>query len=97
MNKITIGNNCLFGENVKIYDHDHIFNRQTAINKQGFKCKEIKIGNNVWIGSNCTILKGVTIGDNSVIGAWTIVRSDIPSETVAYMDPMTSSYKIKYK
>lgn len=97
MKKIVIGNNCLFGENVKIYDHNHIFNEKKLIKEQGFKCKEIKIGNNVWIGSNCVILKGVNIGDNVVIGAGTIVRKDIPSETVIYSDSIIHSSPIIYR
>ncbi|WP_270942809.1 acyltransferase [Romboutsia lituseburensis] len=95
--KIQIGNDCLFGENVKIYDHDHIFNMKIPICKQGFKCKDIKIGNNVWIGSNCIILKGVNIGDNVVIGAGTVVRNDIPKDTIFYTDNIIIKEKIKYK
>jgi acetyltransferase-like isoleucine patch superfamily enzyme len=49
--------------------------------KTGFK-KGVVIGNNVWIGSHCTILPGVTIGDNVVIGAGCVIRQDVPSNTV---------------
>ena len=47
---VGIGDNFLCGENVHIYDHNHVFNDITAsISSQGFKCKSVKIGNNVWI------------------------------------------------
>ena len=49
--------------------------------------KEIKVGNNVWIGGNVVVLPGVTIGDNVVIGAGSIVNKDIPSNSVAVGNP----------
>lgn len=97
MQDISIGDDCLFGENVKIYDHDHIFNQKTLIRNQGFKTKKISIGRNVWIGSNSVILKGVQIGDNVVIGAGTIVREDIPSNTIVKTNLNVNNLKIKYR
>lgn len=44
---------------------------------------KVKIGNNVWFGESCTILKGVTIGDNCIIGIGSIITKDIPSNSVA--------------
>lgn len=80
---IRIGNNCIFGENVKIYDHNHIYSRtDVPISKQGFTVEEVIIGDNCWIGSNVTILKGVTIGNNSVIGANCIIYKDIPDNSI---------------
>ncbi len=49
--------------------------------------KPIKIGNNVWIGGNVVVLPGVTIGDNTVIGAGSIVVKDIPANVVAVGNP----------
>lgn len=81
--KIIIGDNCLFGENVKIYDHDHSFkDKSKLIKEQGFEIAEVSIGNNVWIGSNVVILKGSTIGDNSVIAAGSIVMGKIPANSI---------------
>ena len=79
-NKIKIGNNVIFGQNVLIFDHDHDY--KNDINK--FITKKVKIGNNVWIGANVIILKGVTIGDNVVIAAGTIVKEDIPSNKMVF-------------
>lgn len=87
MEKITIGENCLFGENVKIYDHNHRFKSDSLIKDQGYKTAQITIGSNVWVGSNVTILKGVTVGDNSVIGAGCIISEYIPANHVVSMQP----------
>lgn len=82
-NRIEIGDNCIFGENVKMYDHNHVFaKRNIPISKQGFNSATIKIGKDCWIGSNVTILKGVQIGDNCVIGANCLIYKNIPSNSV---------------
>lgn len=83
MNKIEIGKNTIFGENVKIYDHNHNYkNTSVLIKNQGFNSKPIIIGENCWIGSNVVILKGVKIGDNSVIGAGCVIFKDVESGSV---------------
>ena len=80
---LSIGNNCIFGENVKIYDQNHIFKtKKIPIARQGFSSKKISIGNNCWVASNVTILKGVSIGDNVIIGANCLIYKDIPSNRV---------------
>ena len=48
---------------------------------------EVHIGRNVWIGGGCVLLPGVSIGDNTVIGAGSIVTKDIPANVVAYGNP----------
>ncbi len=84
LEKITIGQNCLIGENVKIYDNNHRVDiqdgAQFASHKE-FTTSPVKIGNNCWLGSNVTILKGVTIGDNSIIGAGCTIYKDVPANT----------------
>lgn len=88
--RVYIGDNCLFGEGVKIYDHNHIFKYiPEPISHQGFKSKEITIGDNCWIGSNVVILKGVTIGSNCVIAAGTVVKQDVDSNCILDKDKMT--------
>ncbi|MGR5123490.1 acyltransferase [Vibrio harveyi] len=81
-NAVIIGNNTILGENVKIYDHNHRFRDKEIIKKQGFKTKEVDIGENVWIGSNVVILSGVKIGDNSVISAGSIIKENVPSDVI---------------
>ncbi len=81
--KISIGDDCIFGESVKIYDHNHNYkNKFAPVAKQGYNYGEIVIGKNCWIGSNVIILKGAHIGDNAVIGANCIVFKDILPGTV---------------
>lgn len=83
MKEITIGDGTILGENVKIYDHNHIYSDPTVLIKhQGYTSAPIHIGKHCWIGSNVTILKGVTIGDNSVVGAGCVLYKDIPSGCV---------------
>lgn len=83
MQKIVIGNGTIFGENVKIYDHNHKYSTiGILIKHQGYSSAPIKIGNDCWIGSNVTILKGVSIGDNCVIGAGCVIFKDVPSNTL---------------
>lgn len=80
---IEIGDNCIFGENVKIYDHNHIFkDLSKPIYKQGFKCKNVIIGNDCWIGSNTVILAGSIIGDHCIVGAGCIISGIIPSNSI---------------
>ncbi len=82
-NSIEIGADCLFGEDVKIYDHNHRFrDKKIPIAKQGYSIGLISIGNNCWIGSNVVILKNVVIGNDVVIGANCVIFENIPSNTI---------------
>ena len=75
--KITIGDNNLFGPNVIIVDHDHKYSDGTQlICKQGFTNSEVTIGSDNWVGGNVTICQGVTIGNHVVIGANSLVNKD---------------------
>jgi len=80
---IEIGDNSWFGESVKIYDHNHRYkDKNIPFTAQGYTTGKIKIGNNVWVGSNTVILQNVTIGDNCVIGANNIIYRSVPPNTV---------------
>ena len=83
---VFIGNECLFGADVMVADTDfHPLepkNRRFA-DLAAVRAERVEIGDNVFIGARCIILKGVTIGANSVIGAGSLVVSDIPSGVVA--------------
>lgn len=83
LDKISIGDNSIFGENVKLYDHNHRFaDISKGIMEQGYTSEPIIIGKNCWIGSNVTILRGVTIGDNVIVGAGCLINKDIPCNTI---------------
>jgi acetyltransferase-like isoleucine patch superfamily enzyme len=81
---IRIGDNVIIGPQNIIVDLDHCFqNLDLPINQQGMNGKEISIEEDVWIASQCVIIKGVTIGKGSVIAAGSIVNSSIPPYSVA--------------
>jgi acetyltransferase-like isoleucine patch superfamily enzyme len=85
LEKIEIGENTLFGEGVKIYDHNHQYQFSNAglkVERNSFKTAPVKIGDNCWVGSNVTILKGVEIGNNVVIGAGNLIYKSIPSNSI---------------
>ncbi|WP_447979447.1 acyltransferase [Candidatus Nitrospira bockiana] len=89
--EVTIGKNCLFGINTMIADNDmHPVNwrlrRQGAIVDKA-DVKPVHIGNDVWVGAGCFILKGVRIGDGAVIGAGSVVVKDIPPYSIAAGSP----------
>ena len=73
-----IGDNVVIANNVAILDHDHDYAFEGGILKlSGYKTADIKIGNNIWVGDKATILKGVNICNNVVIGASSLVIGDI--------------------
>ncbi len=79
---IYIGRNSLIGSNVEIFDSDFHDLSKDKRNMPG-KTASVHIGENVFIGSNVKILKGVTIGHNSVIGCGSIVVKSIPDDVIA--------------
>ncbi|EOU1472340.1 sugar O-acetyltransferase [Clostridium perfringens] len=83
---IFVGNNVMFGPNVTVSAGTHPIHPELR-SKQAQYNIPIHIGNNVWIGANSVILPGVNIGDNSVIGAGSIVTKDIPSNVIAVGNP----------
>jgi acetyltransferase-like isoleucine patch superfamily enzyme len=82
--EILIGDNCMIASNAYITDSDwhDIYNRISI-----GKTAPVKIEDNVWIGDSVIVCKGVTIGQNSIIGAGAVVVSDIPANCVAAGNP----------
>jgi acetyltransferase-like isoleucine patch superfamily enzyme len=96
LDAITIGNNVMFGENVKIYDHNHEYkNKDVLFCDQGYSIAPVSIGNNCWIGTNVVILKGITIGDNVVVGANVVVIKSIESNQVVFADQKLMNKEIQ--
>lgn len=84
-NKVKIGNNVQIGPNCGIYTSGHPIDKDER--RKVEYAKPITIGNDVWIGGNVCIMPGVTIGDNTVIGAGSIVTKDIPANVIAVGNP----------
>ncbi|WP_018883512.1 sugar O-acetyltransferase [Paenibacillus massiliensis] len=109
--KIKIGNNTLFGPNVTIATPIHPFiasERKQMINQNGevkhlCYAKPVTIGNDVWLAANVTVCGGVTIGDNCVIGAGSVVTRDIPANSFAagvpckVIRPITEADSMRFK
>ncbi len=82
---ITIGHDCMFGGECYVSDCDWhgIYNRNSAYGRS----KPIELKDNVWVGHGAKILKGVTIGENSVVGAGAVVTRSIPPNVIAGGNP----------
>ncbi len=90
---LEIGEHCSIASGVHIYTHDSVrwssqnlekdYENYTHVDRS-----EVKIGNNVFIGANTVVLRGVTIGDRAIIGACSLVNKDIPSGCVAVGNPI---------
>ncbi|KII79406.1 sugar O-acetyltransferase [Vibrio renipiscarius] len=83
---IYIGDYVMIGPNVTIATAGHPINPELRKKIAQFNVP-VRIENNVWIGANSVILPGVTVGENSVIGAGSIVTKDIPANVVAVGNP----------
>lgn len=79
---IRIGDGCLFGPDVKVFDNNHEFKKGIGIVKGRHRSAPVTIGKNVWLGANVVVLKGVDIGDGAVVGAGCIIRSNVPAGAV---------------
>ncbi|KAJ3108465.1 hypothetical protein HDU97_001172 [Phlyctochytrium planicorne] len=86
-NKVTIGDDVLIGPNVQIYTAYHPLEPELRTLGGPELAKEIKIGNDVWIGGSAVILPGVTIGDGSVIGGGSVVTKDVEPRVVVAGNP----------
>jgi len=82
--KIKISENCIIGPLVIFRTANHKFSEINKLKRlQGHEIGDILIGKNVWIGANVVILPGVSIGENSVIGAGAVVTESIPKNSLA--------------
>ncbi|MBM7461954.1 sugar O-acetyltransferase [Microbacterium dextranolyticum] len=83
---VTIGADCLIGPRCSIYTPNHA--EEPTRRREGWeRASAVTIGDNVWFGGSVTVLPGVTIGSDSIIGAGSVVTSDIPSGVVAVGNP----------
>lgn len=80
---ISVGRECVIADRVMFIDFDHrVEDVEQAIRKQGVYSKPVRVGNNVWIGYGASILRGVTVGDNAIIGTYAVVTKDVPDNAI---------------
>lgn len=85
---VKIGNHCMFGPGTKIIDNDsHRISIDISERRKPPVRKPIEIGDNVWVGMNSLILKGVKINDNSVVAAYSVVTKDVPKNVLIAGNP----------
>jgi acetyltransferase-like isoleucine patch superfamily enzyme len=80
---VSIGRECVIADRVMMIDFDHgVVEVERPIRLQGIYKRDVKVGNNVWIGYGACILRGVTVGDNAIIGTSAVVTQDVPANAV---------------
>lgn len=76
---LEIGDRTLIGENVSVHTEDH----GPFTDRNRYTTKDVKIGQDCWIGAGAVITKGVTVGDRTTIGANAVVTKDVPPDSLA--------------
>ncbi|MCA0145508.1 acyltransferase [Blastococcus sp. LR1] len=79
---ITIGEDCLIGTEVSVYDSDFHEMDPALRRKASTSTAPVVIGDNVWLGERCMIMKGVTIGRDAVVGAYSVVNRSVPAGAI---------------
>ena len=81
---VSIGRECILADRVMLIDFDHgVVEVERPIRLQGIYKRDVRVGHNCWIGYGAAILRGTTVGDNSVLGTYAVVTKDIPANSVA--------------
>jgi acetyltransferase-like isoleucine patch superfamily enzyme len=81
--RVRIGNECVIADRAMFIDFDHgMVDVERPIRLQGIYKRDVEVGNNVWIGYGACILRGVSVGDNSVVGTNSVVTKDVPANAV---------------
>lgn len=92
---VTIGDKTIFGPNVLVYDHDHIFSAENGVDIHNYTYDDVVIGSNCWIGANTVILKGTQLGDNSVVAAGSVIKGAYPASSIIIQKRETVVKNIK--
>ncbi len=81
--QVSIGRECIIADRVMMIDFDHsVAEVERPIREQGIYKRDVLVGHNVWIGYGACLLRGVTVGDNAVIGASAVLTADVPANAV---------------
>jgi acetyltransferase-like isoleucine patch superfamily enzyme len=85
---VSIGRECIIADRVMLIDFDHgVTEVERPVRLQGIYKRDVRVGHNVWIGYGACILRGVSVGDNSVIGTSTVVTKLVPDNAVVAGSP----------
>src|SRR4051812_48016932 len=80
---VSIGRECIVADRVMLIDFDHgVVEVDRPIREQGIYKRDVRVGNNVWMGYGACVLRGVTVGDNAIVGTSTVVTKDVPDNAV---------------
>jgi acetyltransferase-like isoleucine patch superfamily enzyme len=80
---VSIGRECIVADRVMLIDFDHgVVEVERPIREQGIYKRDVRVGNNVWMGYGACVLRGVTIGDNAIVGTNSVVTRDVPANAV---------------
>jgi len=80
---VRIGEQCVVADRAMFIDFDHgVVEVERPIRKQGIYTRPVEVGSNVWIGYGACILRGVRVGDNSIVGTNCVVTKDVPANAV---------------
>ena len=81
--RVRIGEQCVIADRAMFIDFDHgVVEVERSIRKQGIYKRDVEVGSNVWIGYGACILRGVRVGDNSIVGTNSVVTRDVPANAV---------------
>ena len=81
--RVRIGEQCVIADRAMFIDFDHgVVEVDRPIRKQGIYKRDVEVGSNVWIGYGACILRGVRVGDNSIVGTNSVVTKDVPANAV---------------
>lgn len=81
--KVRIGAECVIADRAMFIDFDHgVVEVDRPIRHQGIYMEDVVIGSNVWIGYGACFLRGVTVGDNAIVGTNAVVTRDVPANAV---------------
>jgi len=81
--RVRIGEQCVIADRAMFIDFDHgVVEVERSIREQGIYMRDVEVGSNVWIGYGACVLRGVRVGDNSIVGTNSVVTKDVPANAV---------------
>ena len=81
--RIAIGEQCVIADRAMFIDFDHgVVEVERPIRQQGIYMRDVEVGSNVWVGYGVCVLRGVRVGDNSILGTGSVITKDVPANAV---------------